>query len=69
MAFFIAQIMILNSPESVDRAMELLEDYEANSKAIHELADKIEVYEATAPELADFNNRMAKLDELEKLAK
>lgn len=65
--------MIVNSPESTDRAMELifelLEDYEANRSAIHELADKIEVYEATAPELADFNNRMAKLDELEKLAK
>ena len=65
--------MIVNSPESTDKAMELifelLEDYEANSKAIHELADKIEVYEATAPELADFNNPMAKLDELEKLAK
>lgn len=55
--------MIVNSPESTDRAMELI------FKAIHELADKIEVYEATAPELADFNNRMAKLDELEKLAK
>lgn len=65
--------MIVNSPESTDRAMELLfellEDYEANREAIHELADKIELYEDTAPELADFNNRMAKLDELEKMAK
>jgi pyruvate-formate lyase len=63
--------MIVNSPESTDKAMELIfelvEDYDANIEAIHELADKIEVYEETAPELAEFNNRMKELDDIEKL--
>ena len=58
--------MIVNSPESTDRAMELifelLEDNEANSEAISDLVAKIEVYEDTAPELAEFNKRIKELD-------
>lgn len=63
--------MIINSIETHELALkklsELEENYENNKIAFGVLFDLIYEYEKTVPELADFNNRMKKLDDIEKL--